>query len=377
MVRGLSSYRYTTIEHYNRAFLGFMLFLCGVTDTIIVGQGICGTLLSFELYRRGMSFFMVDAGIEPSSSFIASGLINPVTGKRLVKSWMFDELLAAALDTYRAMERLLATPLLRELGLIQFHKTAEDAETFRNRLAESRHLGAADASAWQHFFRFSHGCGSISPCYIVDTHTLLPAWRRKLQQEGLLLEERFEPNKLQLLDKLHYKGLVARNLIFCEGAQSTANPYFGKLPFSLNKGQVLTARIPLLMQGFIYSAAHKLVPLGSDRYWIGSSFEWDVANPGNTPAFYDSATRFLEDALRVPWQVTGHYAAIRPSSRDYRPFVGMHPVFQNIGILNGMGTKGYSQTPYFARQLADKLCGSGAILPEADVCRFARFLSAP
>jgi hypothetical protein len=52
----------------------------------------------------------------------------------------------------------------------------------------------------------------------------------------------------------------------------------------------------------------------------------------------------------------------------------MHPHHPQIGILNGMGTKGCSLAPYFASQFVSHLTKKSSILPEANVDRFSRLL---
>ena len=51
-------------------------------DYLIVGQGICGTMLSWYLLKEGKTFLVIDDNNENSSSKIAAGIINPVTGRR-------------------------------------------------------------------------------------------------------------------------------------------------------------------------------------------------------------------------------------------------------------------------------------------------------
>ena len=63
----------------------------------------------------------------------------------------------------------------------------------------------------------------------------------------------------------------------------------------------------------------------------------------------------LNDWLRVPYKVIDHFAAIRPANTQRRPFIGMHPVYKNIGIFNGMGTKGCSLAPFFAEQFTSHI----------------------
>jgi hypothetical protein len=54
--------------------------------------------------------------------------------------------------------------------------------------------------------------------------------------------------------------------------------------------------------------------------------------------------------------------------------VGMHPHFHAVGILNGMGTKGCSLSPYFANQLVNHLTKNTPILPEVDISKFSGVL---
>jgi hypothetical protein len=53
----------------------------------------------------------------------------------------------------------------------------------------------------------------------------------------------------------------------------------------------------------------------------------------------------------------------------------MHPQHPQIGIFNGMGTKGCSLAPFFAKELADHLIYNQPITIDADVKRFGRILS--
>lgn len=65
-----------------------------------------------------------------------------------------------------------------------------------------------------------------------------------------------------------------------------------------------------------------------------------------------------------------HIAAIRPANIQRRPFVGMHPTYTNMGIFNGMGTKGCSLAPYFAEQMTGHILHKTPIENEATIDRF-------
>ena len=74
--------------------------------------------------------------------------------------------------------------------------------------------------------------------------------------------------------------------------------------------------------------------------------------------------------LKVPYEIRDHKAAVRPTVKDRRPLLGVHPEFPNIFIFNGLGTKGASQGPYFANHMADFLTENTPLDPEVDIRRF-------
>ena len=73
------------------------------TEFLIVGQGISGTFLSWYLHKAGRSFIVIDNNDGSSSSRVAAGIINPVTGRRVVKTWMIDEIMPFAVNAYEEM----------------------------------------------------------------------------------------------------------------------------------------------------------------------------------------------------------------------------------------------------------------------------------
>ena len=52
---------------------------------------------------------------------------------------------------------------------------------------------------------------------------------------------------------------------------------------------------------------------------------------------------------------------MRPAAVERRPFVGVHSLYNQIAILNGMGSKGCSLAPWFAKELASNLISNKTI----------------
>ena len=119
-----------------------------------------------------------------------------------------------------------------------------------------------------------------------------------------------------------------------------------------------------------------LAPLSkAGTYCVGSSYQWEFEQAGPTDKFLANTKAALDSWLKRPYKIIDHKAAIRPATLERRPFVGFHPLHPQIGILNGMGTKGASLAPFFGDQLARNIVSGTSIMPEADVKRFSRILA--
>lgn len=346
-------------------------------DYLIVGQGICGTLLSWEFSKRGLSFLVLDDNDPNASSRVAAGMINPVTGRRIVKTWMIDQLLPFAYRAYREFGNQLNIQAVSETPIIDFFPTLQMRAAFVDRVAEiPEFLQLPAADPFGDLFRYAYGYGIISPAYTVHTRELLPAWRTQLIQNDRLLEENFEPANLELTrDGIRYRDIQAQRIIFCNGHVASTYPWFRNLPFAPNKGQALILEINGLDPSHIYARGLKLLPLGQNLFWAGSSYEWDFDGPAPTNEFREHTLKQLNDWLKVECRVVDQVAALRPATLERRPFVGFHPHHPAIGIFNGMGTKGFSLAPYFAHQLTENILSGNPIELSADVARFSRILA--
>ena len=348
-------------------------------DVLIIGQGICGTMLSWFLHKEGKSYYVIDEAVSLSASKVSAGIINPVTGRRYVTAWMVDDLLPFALSTYKELGEYLSIPLIYPYSLIDFFPTPQMRNTFVDRISENdTYLHAfPDQNKFNPDFSYDFGCGEISPAYSVDMQKLLPAWQRELVVRNSLAAERFVQEDLQVeKDGIRYRQVSAKKIVFCDGVSSTVNPWFSLLPFSASKGEALIIECEGLNREHIFKKGMLLVPLPeAPLYWLGSNYQWEFDSDKPTEKFFNASTEMLRHWLKKPFKVIEHKAGVRPSTLERRPFVGFHPQAPSVGILNGMGTKGVSLAPFFAHQMVQHLVYDFPIAPEADVHRFQRILS--
>src|SRR5688572_21716539 len=346
------------------------------TEFLIVGQGITGTFLSWYFNQSKHSFVVIDHIDPSSSSQVAAGIINPVTGRRIVKSWMIDELLPFALKAYEEIGKYLGINTISRKTMIDFFPSVQMLTAFTERAQQGDYLKlSTDLFSFNEKFNYDFGFGEIHPCYLVNLKELLLSWREELKRNNLLIEDKFDENQLKVNEKhVEYKDVYADKIIFCNGIYSSTNKFFRNLPFALNKGEALIIYSDKISEEYIYKKGITLAPIGKNLFWAGSSHEWNFTDNLPSESFLKKTTGILSQWLKQPFEVENHLASIRPATVERRPFAGMHPHFPSVGILNGMGTKGCSLSPYFANQLVSHLTKNTPILPEADIKRFSRIL---
>ncbi len=322
---------------------------------------------------------LFDDGAENSSSKIAAGIINPVTGRRYVTTWMIEDLVDFAEILYKELGIYLKTPLHLKKNIIDFFPSAQMLNAFVDRsTGNDTYLHAyPNQNRFNEYFNYDFGCGEIKPAYWVNVPSLLSLWRKKLIEINALKDEAFLLHDLGVeKEKIKYQNVIAEKIVFCEGIAATKNPWFSMLPFSANKGEALIIECEGLPVEHIYKRSMMLAPMpGDNTFWFGSNYQWEFKDDLPSEIFYHQATGLLNSWLRKPYKVLGHKAAVRPSTLERRPFVGFHPQQPNVGILNGMGTKGTSLAPFFAHQLAQNIVYNFPISPGADINRFNRILS--
>jgi len=350
-------------------------------DFLIVGQGLAGTLISWVLrkhYQKEVAH--VDRGHDTAASTAAAGLMNPITGRRYVKSWRFDDLLPEALTIYRELEEELHVSLVNQRNIIRslFNRREENDWLVRTGDPDYQKymLDTPDLQQYAQYIRPTFRYGEVQHSAQVHIGRLITAFRQKLKEEGRILEEPFRYDGLSVgAQGVQYGTLKADAVIFAEGAQAADNPYFNYLPFGGAKGQAIWVRIPGIHFEKILKQRIFIVPWKDDIYWIGST----NANrfPHDQPT--EEARQFLhdrlEDILTVPFEVLDHRSAIKPTVRDRRPFLGQHPTHNNLYIFNGLGTKGTSLGPYWARHLCAFILKNGILDKEVDINRFSSLLS--
>lgn len=355
------------------------------TSVIIVGQGLCGTWLSYWLQQAGVPFVVIDEHRPNSSTRVASGIINPVTGRRMVRTWLSDEVIPFAETAYHHLHVFLSSVncslssgLITRCDVIDFFSSPDRRVEFEKRATQfAEHLEwPNNENLYKQHFQYELGYGIVAPCYQVDLQNMLDGWRAFLQQQFVLVEENFDHAALQLSPTgVQYKSIIASQIVFADGIDAASNGFFQLLPFAANKGEALIVSIDGLPNNHIYKKGSTITPWRGGLFWVGSTYEHSFQHTAPTPEFRKHTEAWLRSFVKHDIEVLDHLASVRPAVLERRPFVGWHPQHRQVGILNGTGTKGVTLAPFFAKQLAENIVHQTPLLPEVDVHRFARLLS--
>ncbi len=327
----------------------------------------------------GVPFLVIDNNAPNSSSKVAAGIINPVTGRRMAKTWMDDTLIPFAVKAYSDFSIFNNSPqILNKTNIIDFFSAPDRRLEFEKRANEfAEYLQwPENENEWHSSLQYEMGFGIVTPAYIANIELFTNSWKAFLKANELLIESSFNLEQLVINEQLEYNNeIAAERIIFCDGASSINNPYFNRLPFSLLKGEALIVEIKDLPEHNIYKKTHSLVPLGNHVFWAGSSYDRNFENDQPTTTFYHQTEAWLKHFVKLPFTIKKHIAAIRPATVERRMFAGFHPMHKQVGIFNGLGTKGVLLAPYFANEFATSIAHKTTLNAEVDIKRFRGILS--
>lgn len=344
-------------------------------DFLIVGQGVAGSLLAWHLLEAGKNVLVIDKGNPYSTSHIASGIINPITGKRFVKSWLMDGLQSYSLQCYRQIEQALNVSFLKELSIYHILNSVEEINDWSLKAATFHYEKYLTTSQIYHLNKLKvnnpHGCFEINGALKISAGIFLNAIKKYLQSKASYAEEYFEEEALKIsAEIIEYKNIKAQHIIFATGYEVCLAKQFAPLKFLPVKGEGLLIELHDFFPKNIIQGDVMISPTTqADIYYVGSTYQWDFKNDLPTEEKKAELLTRLQKTIRCNFKLIEHIAGIRPASADRRPIIGFLPN-SRVGIFNGLGTKGFSLSPYFAKHFCDNILNKKTLLPEVDVARF-------
>jgi glycine/D-amino acid oxidase-like deaminating enzyme len=343
-------------------------------DYIIVGQGLSGSLLGYDLLKRGWKVLVYDQLEQPQASGVAAGIFNPFTGRKLVKTWMADTIFPFLQKYYHGLENELGVKVLHMLPMYRPFLTTEEQNEWGAKYYDDRYRPYIDAvitdsDRWPQVINPVGGLLLKQTGY-VDTAALVNAIRTVFMDNGMLVNGRFLASEVKILkEKVHYQDHQAKKVIFCEGPWVTDNQFFNWLPMRPVKGEILEIEMAQPME-IIVNRGVFVLPFRENYCKVGATFDnrnldWNVTEGAKL-----SLKKKLEGLLQASYRITNQLAGVRPASLDRRPLIGLHPAYEPLGVFNGLGTKGVSLAPYLISQFIELLEYGKPLIPEISISRY-------
>lgn len=339
-------------------------------DYIIVGQGLAGTWIGFQLIKKGYSIMVVNHSSLSNSSWVAGGLYNPLLAKRQKLSYLAHEIYPHIESVYEEIETYINHSVLKAEPIQYIIESIEELNTWSV---------LCETEAYKPFVKIidfvdvpsidaPYGVVQIQHSGWVNIPELLQAFRAKLVAETAYLDEVFMQEDLLInAEGVNYKGIKAKGIVY---AQGTPTFHQGIIRLKPAKGEILRVNIPQLEFSFIPQQGVFMLPLGDGNFKIGSTFEWKDLSDRTTEEGKEQLLKKWQNYYKGAFTITGQEAGVRPSSNDRRPILGALDQDNKSFVFNGLGSKGVALAPYFSLQLANFITEGTAIDKEVDLKRF-------
>lgn len=340
-------------------------------DYILVGQGIAGSWLSNELILRDKKIVVINHETDNTASLKAAGLYNPITGRKMVKTWIADELFEHLEQDYTTLERRISSSFLHSIPIYRSFRNIEDKNDWDGKHGDSsfnpfiKELKTKSLG----FSQLNDPLGGIvlNHSGYVDLPKLIAAFREFLVNKEVYQNELFDHSQIEFEgDEVIYKNYCAEKIIFCEGA-TAGNPYWDHLPFKLVRGEIIDIACDFDLP-YVFNQGVFMIPKGN-FITVGSTYDHKVLSYEPQQSGINNLKERLEKVFTGSYKVIAERAGIRPATFDRKPFIGLHHKIKTLAIFNGFGTKGVSLTPYFAKHFVDVLENKCEIDKEVDVQR--------
>jgi D-amino-acid dehydrogenase len=371
-------------------------------DVAVVGAGIVGLSLAYELVCLGASVTVVDAGHAGRATDAGAGILSPATNMETDPAlWPFlhrcGEHYPLLLQRLAGDGAAVAGAGYGVCGSVSVVLRAHENEWFapyaemalRRYAGEVAEIGPGDA---RELFpplgpvhRALHAPGAAR----VDGRGMAAALREAAAARGVVfvdgraegVAEAAGPDGLRHASSLRVPGhdaVACDALAVAGGAWSAAmGEWLGcVLPVGPTKGQIVHLGVPgdsgswPIVQPLL---THYLVPWPGGRVACGGTFESGAGF--STTATAAGISELLREGLAVaPGLADAEYretrVGLRPTSADDRALVGRLPGWANAFVATGHGANGLLQGPYSGRALAHAMLdrdlpGDEPGLPEA------------
>ncbi|WP_420580569.1 NAD(P)/FAD-dependent oxidoreductase [Reichenbachiella sp.] len=343
-------------------------------DYLIIGHGLAGAILSQRLLKKGQKILVLDQPDQNHSSAVAAGIFNPITGRKMFKTWKADQLFPELVNFYPKLEEHLGSNFFHAIGVYRPYFAIDDQNDWEAKKSDEKFKAYIDKTSTSnidtHQLHDPFGGLFLNQAGYVNIVKLLDANKKYLIDKGSYQETMFYEQDLKShSDHLSFGDLKFKKIIFCNGILAHQSEWFHWLPFHPVKGEIMDIEMDQ-RPTTIYNRGVFILPFENQRIKVGSTYKHQFDNMQPTEAGQNELKEKLSGLLNETYQIKGRRAGIRPATKDRRPFIGKHPDNEHIYIFNGFGSKGVSLIPECSKLFTAHLLEGEALDAEMDISRY-------
>jgi len=342
-------------------------------DVIIVGHGLAGAVLAWTLLERGLDVHIIDAQEELTTSKISSGLVTPLTGRRLASPSKFDDFFPLSKRFFQQFDDRFQSNSFHDVTHLRIFQSMDEVALFEKKREKfAKYISCDSPQINGSLIHAPWGGFQMNGMRIDVARFLQVSWQQHRDAN------RTSEATINWNHDVHFSGnriaipslsVSGRYLVSCEGARARVNHPFSAIRFNPSRGDILRVDAPQLKEDRVLHGGLWVSPIQADSYLIGSTYDWDDISTNPSKSAGEVLSERFSQLCKVPFSVTNHVAGIRPGTRNYRPVIGFHPQWSRLATINGLGSKGVLKAPLLAEQLANAIEHGASIDADIDVQR--------
>lgn len=337
-------------------------------DFLIAGGGLAGLTLAYSLSEiSDASILVLDDANPNAASSVAAGILNPVSGRRHVKTWMADELLPVAFEFYKKLESSCNEKFFFPCPIAELYDSVKTKNDWQARSAErdyEKYIGKEfGRDKFGEAVNAPYGGIFLQHSAVVRTDKCIHALKEILSSEKVTFEIcEFRHDEFRFeKEEVFFRNVKARMVVFCEGWKMIHNPFFNHHQMLPVKGDLLVIESGDLIIDCILMSDGFICPLGDKKFLAGTTYDWNFTDSQPDLASRNKLEKIIGKLLNVSYRVIDHRSGIRPAMQSRRPVAEIHPKVNRAAVFNGLGTKGYLLAPYFSKILAKQLIAAATL----------------
>lgn len=324
-----------------------------MTDDIrilVVGGGIASVhvVMTLMQHTKNITFYSHSISSPHNSSLKAGASIVPIKMTKKGISRIDDSIFLKIINSYTALEKRLGQSFLYKKPLKIFNSDDNNPE-----------INCANFQI-------------IDDAYFLNIRALLQSAHHFFRDNLTVIYELFDSQQLITKDdKVEYLGAYYDKVIFCEGVFMRENPFFSKLELTDNWGLALRLKIKNLDHDTIYHYKKRLLPIEENEWWYGAEHIWEEPSKEYVSRWADAELNNLKQSIgHSNINILEIICQQRPTTPGQFPYIGRHPNYPQLFVMNGLGSKGMQISARYVDAFVDYILGKTNDMVDYDNKKF-------